>query len=635
LGGERARDPVKSWWRARRGRLLQLWAVGLVCTVVVTAVSARGYLESWQALGLDLLLRLQAPRTPNDVVVIAIDDAAFEGVQRREPIRRDYLARVIRGLQRSGAAAVGLDLTFATPTNGEEDGALARALLEFSDRGLSRVVIGGPALPGSGPLAAPEVARAVATASTDVPVDEDNVIRHVMPVVPSRRAAAADSAPSAEAGVPSLAVAVAARAAGLDPRALGAVWRGDAPLAAPRSRPGRPLESGAAEGVALRPGVLWPINYVGPARIVLTLPSDVVAALADPQTEIAADNPLRGRIALVGGTFQESHDIHRTPYGPMAGVVIHANVLHMLTTRRFIQPSSWALSFAVSSLVVLAASLVLLVMKPLPGTLVCMAGGLVVGVPAAWLAFDRGGYWVDFLLPVLATCLMGFGTEALARRRMRDQFGRYLSRDLLEDVIDDAPSLRGERRVVSVLFSDLRGYTTLSENMNPEAIAAHLNEYFDAMTSAIFAHRGMINDFIGDAVMAVFGAPLGDAQHALHAVQAATAMDAALADLNRRWTARGLPLFQMGIGIHTGSVFAGNVGGHDRIKYTVIGDPVNVGSRVEGLNKELGTTILITAQTYAAVGDRVQVKDRGPMHVKGRVEEVRVYEVLSVEGGVR
>jgi adenylate cyclase len=337
----------------------------------------------------------------------------------------------------------------------------------------------------------------------------------------------------------------------------------------------------------------------------------------------------------VGGTFPESRDTYQTPHGLMSGVEVHANVLHMLTTRRFIQPSSWALGFGVSAAVVLAASLVLLAMKPLSGTLVCVAGGLLVGVPAAWLAFDRGGYWIDFLLPVLATCLMGFVTEGLARRRMRDQFGRYLSKELLTLVIDDAPSLRGERRVVSVLFSDLRGYTTLSEAMTPEAIAAHLNEYFDAMRAAIFAYRGMINDFIGDAVMAVFGAPLSDPDHALHAVRAAAAMDRALADLNRRWTARGLPQFHMGIGIHTGSVFAGNVGGHDKIKYTVIGDPVNVGSRVEGLNKELGTTILITAETYAAVGDRVQVKDHGPMHVKGRVEEVRVYEVLAVEGGSR
>jgi adenylate cyclase len=164
--------------------------------------------------------------------------------------------------------------------------------------------------------------------------------------------------------------------------------------------------------------------------------------------------------------------------------------------------------------------------------------------------------------------------------------------------------------------------------MPPERIAAHLNEYFDAMTAAIFAHRGMINDFVGDAVMAVFGAPVDDPDHAWHAVQSAVAMDRALEALNRRWATAGLPCLRMGIGIHTGPVFAGNVGGRDRIKYTVIGDPVNVASRVEGLNKELATTILLTEETLTAVGDRVRVRDCGPMAVKGRVEKVRVFEVL-------
>ncbi len=617
-----------SWWRARRARLLQLWAVGLVSSVLVTAASALGYLEGWQARGLDLLLRLQGHRTPYDVVVVAIDEAAFEGLGRRQPIPRDYLARVIRGLQRSGVAAVGLDVTLGTPTTPADDAALARAIRDFSEDGVSRVVVAGPLGAVGGPLGARALGRAVVTGSPQMPVDDDGFIRHVAPVVPAR-----------DGVVAALGVAVAARVGGADPMTLLAAVRTGGTVPIPKTRAGGTMEAPAP--VAVRAGDLWPINYVGPARSFLTVPSDVVAALAEPDAEIAADNPLRGRIAMLGGAFQDSRDFYQTPHGLMAGIEVHANVIHMLTTRRFIQPSSWALGFGVSAVVVLGASLVLLAMKPVRGTLVCAVGGLVVGVPAAWLAFDRGGYWIDFLLPVLATCVMGFFTDFLARRRMRDQFSRYLSKDLLARVIDDASSLRGERRVVSVLFSDLRGYTTLSEAMTPEAITAHLNEYFDAMTTAIFAHQGMINDFIGDAVMAVFNVLIADPEHALHAVQAAAAMDRALTDLNQRWTARGLPLLHMGIGIHTGSVFAGNVGGHDKIsgrdkiKYTVIGDPVNVAARVEGLNKELGTTILITAETYAVVGDRVQAKDRGPMHVKGRVEEVRVYEVLSVEGGVR
>jgi adenylate cyclase len=229
----------------------------------------------------------------------------------------------------------------------------------------------------------------------------------------------------------------------------------------------------------------------------------------------------------------------------------------------------------------------------------------------------------------VATVLTGIGSDALDRRRFRDSFARYLSRDVLAQVLADAPSLQGEHRTVSILFSDLRGFTTMSERMPPGQIVARLNEYFDVMTGAIFPHRGMINDFVGDAVIAVFGAPVADADHAWHAVQSALAMDAALEKLNRRWEAMALPSLRMGIGIHTGTVFAGNVGGRDRVKYTVIGDPVNVASRVEGLNKELSTTILITEETLAAVGDRVRVRDCGPVAVKGRVEKVRVFEVLT------
>jgi adenylate cyclase len=345
--------------------------------------------------------------------------------------------------------------------------------------------------------------------------------------------------------------------------------------------------------------------------------------------EPAGDNTLRGNIVLIGGTFADSRDFYPTPHGLMAGVEVHANVVHMLTTRRFIQRSNWLAGFAINAIVVLVAGVVLLVLRPVAGTLVCVLGALALGVPAALLAFDRGGYWIDFVLPVLATSLMGLGTDALDRRRFRDSFARYLSRDVMARVLTDAPSLHGEYRTVSILFSDLRGFTTLSERMEPDRIAAHLNEYFGEMTAAIFAHRGMINDFVGDAVMAVFGAPMDDEQHAWHAAQSALAMDRALEALNRRWKAAGVPELRMGIGIHTGSVFAGNVGGRDRMKYTVIGDPVNVASRVEGLNKDLGTTILVTEETLAAVGDRVRVRDCGPQVVKGRVEKVRVFEVLT------
>ena len=534
---------------------------------------------------------------------MAVDSAAFERLGGRQPIPREYLARVVRGLSRCGASVVGIDITFASPTEPRADAALAEAIREFSDHGVSRVVLLGPLSAGAEPLGAAALGASVLTASPLVSVPRDGVIRRVDPLLPGPDGTTE----------PTLALALVARQQGLDRRALDAR-----------------LGSGQLRGVTLERDAGWPINYVGPAGSFFTISSDQLAALGDAGAEApATDNPFRGRIVLVGGTFPEGRDTYQTPYGPMPGVEVHANVAHMLTTGRFIRPSSWWVGLAVNVAVSLVAGIVLLSLRPLIGTLVCVGGALAIGVPAAFYAFNRGGYWIDFVLPVVATTLTGLGGDALDRKRFRDSFARYLSRDVMARVLTDAPSLRGEHREVSILFSDLRGFTTLSEQLPPERIASHLNEYFEAMTTAIFAHHGMINDFVGDAVMAVFGAPMADADHAWHAVQSARDMDRALERLNVAWDAAGLPRLRMGIGIHTGPVFAGNVGGRDRIKYTVIGDPVNVASRVEGLNKELGTTILITEETLAAVGERVRTRDCGPQAVKGRVEKVRVFEVLT------
>jgi adenylate cyclase len=613
---------LAAWWRARRSRLLQLWAVGLTSSLLVTVLSALGSFEGFQARALDLLQGLRGQQYPSDVVIVAIDDDAFKRLGGQQPLSREYLARLVRGVQRMGAAVVGFDITFGSPTTEKEDRALAQAMLDFADDGTSRVVVAGPLVAGSGPLGEPAIIKAVVQGLPIVPADPDAIVRRVEPLV----AAAKGELPG-----PVLGLAVAARLGGLDPERLAAAIAAEVPLPIPLSRPNRPFEPAGERTVRVKSGTEWMINYVGRAGSFFTIPSDQIAAAADPSAQVAEDNPLRGRVVLIGGTWADSRDSYPTPYGVMPGVEVHANVIHMLTGRRFIQPSSWAWGLAVHAAVVLVAGLVLQATRPLTGTLACVAGAVLIGVPASYYAFDRGGYAVDFLLPVLATCVMGFGTDVLARRRVRDSFGRYVSKEVMERVLAEAPSLKGERREVSVLFSDLRGFTTLSEKMEPEAMAAHLNEYFEAMTAAIFPHRGMINKFIGDAVMAIFGAPMQDRDHALHAVQSALAMDRALKALNAKWEAAGLPRLEMGIGVHTGQVFAGNIGGADRIEYTVMGDVVNVGSRVEGLNKDLGTTILVTEETFVAVGDRVKARDCGPQKVKGRVEKVRVYELLGVE----
>ena len=544
----------------------------------VTGASAMGYLESLQARALDLLIYLQSPRQPSGLVIVAIDDAAFDALGRRQPLPRDYLARVLRGVARAGAGSVGFDISLSTAGERAADSALARAIADFGARGEGRLVVAGAALPKRGPLADPAVARIVVTSAPDVPVDAEGVVRRAALRV---------------GGVPAFAAAVA-----------------NVPVP--------------------DPAALYRINFIGPAGSFLTIPADAVAAIGDLDTDIAGDNPLRGRIVLVGGTFADGRDEHRTPYGFMPGVEIQANIVHMLMTGSLVRPAGWLAGFAVQLIAVLLAGLVMVAVRPLWGTVVCLAGAVFLGVPASYVAFSRGGYWVDFLLPVAVTSLLGVGADVLAKRRLRDALGRYVSPEVAARVERNPAELAGERRQVSILFSDLRGFTTLSERMPPEQMAERLTEYFDAMTATIFARRGMVNDFIGDAILAVFGAPLDDPEHARHAIESALAMGETLEGLNRRWQAEGLPPLRMGLGIHTGEVFAGNVGRAGKVKYAVVGDTVNLASRVEGLNKELGTTMLVTEATYRAAGLDLTVNDRGPISVKGREEPVRVYEVIGV-----
>ncbi len=565
---------LSRWWRARRRRLLQLWAVGLVASLFVTSIAALGDVVSVQRV-LDILMYLRQPPKPSDVVIVTLDDHALDALGRRQLIPRDYLARLLRGLHRAGAAAVGLYVSLRTPGVAAEDAALARAIVEFAGNGRHRLVVADTVLPQRGPLADPAVTRLVTLSTPDVPEDRDRVVRRVESRI--------------ERDLP-FAVALANSA----------------------DIPG--------------PWAVLRINYVGPSGSFPTIPSDAIAALAAAAADGARDTSLRGKIVLIGRTVRNGPDFHNTPYGPLDGIEIQANIVHMLLTHTFVRPTGWLVGSVMDMLAVLAAGVVMVAVRPLWGTLWCTAGALTVGVAASYVAFSHG-YWVDFLFPVAAVALLGIGANAMTHRRLRVALGRYVSPQVAARIERNPADLAGERRQVSILFSDLRGFTTLSERIAPDQMAIRLTEYFDAMAAVIFAHHGMVNDFIGDAILAVFGAPLNDPDHARHAVESACAMQQALEHLKQHWRAAGLAPLQIGIGIHTGEVFAGNVGGAGKVKYAVVGDTVNLASRVEGLNKELGTTMLMTEATYHAAGLEMRVSDRGLVDVKGRQDPVRIYEV--------
>jgi adenylate cyclase len=186
---------------------------------------------------------------------------------------------------------------------------------------------------------------------------------------------------------------------------------------------------------------------------------------------------------------------------------------------------------------------------------------------------------------------------------------------------------------VSILFSDIRDFTTISEKMDAHELVALLNEYFTEMVTIIIDEGGVVDKYIGDAIMAVFGAPVPGADDALHAVRAAVRMRAALETLNKRMEERGKPQFKTGIGIHTGTVVAGNIGSESRMEYTVIGDTVNLASRLEGKTKELGVGLVISEDTKERLEGKLVVRRLSEIHVKGREKPVVVYEVTGMVEG--
>jgi adenylate cyclase len=188
-------------------------------------------------------------------------------------------------------------------------------------------------------------------------------------------------------------------------------------------------------------------------------------------------------------------------------------------------------------------------------------------------------------------------------------------------------ALGGVRRHMTVLFSDVRGFTAMSEKGTPEDVVRQLNEYFTRMVEVLFERRGTLDKFVGDMVMALFGAPLDDPDHADHAVETALAMSRALDDLNRRWAAEGRPTLDIGIGISTGDMVAGNIGSDTIMSYTVIGDAVNLGARLESLNKEHSTRIIIGEATRTALKGRYDMRPLGSVVVKGKSQPVAIYEV--------
>jgi adenylate cyclase len=376
------------------------------------------------------------------------------------------------------------------------------------------------------------------------------------------------------------------------------------------------------------------INYLGPAGLI---PTYSAAAVMDGSLPAEV---LKDKIVLVGATAVGIYDLRVTPFsGTFPGVEIQATVMDNLLHGDFINTPAFALVIMLLILVVLAI-LLGLVLPRLSAALSFIFTIIVIAgyVGLNYYLFSREGLQLEMFYPLglivmvhLGVTSQRFLAEEGERKRIRKAFESYVAPTIVQEMLKHPEQLRlgGERREISVLFSDIRGFTTMSEKLDPEALVSLLHDFLNPMSNIIINQGGTIDKYMGDAIMALFGAPLLQPDHPRLACRAALEMAASLVALNQEWTARGCPPLRIGVGVNTGSVAVGNMGSDRLFDYTAIGDNVNLASRLEGLNKYYGTNILVSQTTVEALGEGFILRDVDQVKVKGKAQAARIYELLG------
>ncbi|WP_456324784.1 CHASE2 domain-containing protein [Desulfonauticus submarinus] len=351
---------------------------------------------------------------------------------------------------------------------------------------------------------------------------------------------------------------------------------------------------------------------------------------------------LNQKYVIVGVTAPGVYDLRVTPFGvAYPGVEIQATALDNFLKGDYLTRPSFASLFDLFSILILwiLATVAILFLNPFYSLLV-VAGVFFSYWTVNYYFLVKKLYVLNLVYPLLSLLItyLGLITYRILfadkqKRQLRQAFSKYLDPKVVDQVVKSPDSLRlgGEKRELSVLFSDIRGFTSLSEKLSPEELVSLLNEYLTEMTAIVLTEKGLLDKYIGDAIMAIFGTPLYYPDHALAACKAALKMLDRLKELNKRWKDEKDISLNIGIGINTGEMVAGNMGSLDRFDYTVMGDNVNLASRLEGLNKYYGTNILISEFTYNFVKDKINAREIDMVRVKGKVKPVRIYEVLTKE----
>jgi adenylate cyclase len=371
------------------------------------------------------------------------------------------------------------------------------------------------------------------------------------------------------------------------------------------------------------------IAYKGPAKTFLTF------SIADVINEKVPEYLLKDSYVLIGATSASLRDTFKTPFGLMPGVEVHANALSTLRDGQMIQETSPSVSLLLIALASLFAIFTVVYIRSFVKlTITLLIAFIAVQLTAFVLfSFDLILHllYIDlsFILSIIVTLVYEFVVESNEKRFIRKSFQYYLSPAVVEELTKNPEklSLGGERRKLTMLFSDIRGFTTISESLSPEDLTHLINEYLTAMTDIIMDNSGLVDKYIGDAI---WGAPIFSEKQAYDSAKSTILMLEKLAELNKGWKARNIPELGIGIGLNTGEVIVGNMGSSKRFNYTVMGDEVNFASRLEGLNKMYGTQCIVSENTARELAKHPEfiLRELDLVMVKGKKEPKLIFELV-------
>jgi len=582
--------------------ILALLAISLLSALTaVVLVDNILVLQSVDNFIQDREITLESARTATDqrVVIVALDENTLSGFSYRSPIDREFLAKLVARIDSAHPRAIGIDVLFDQSTEPKKDADLALVLGSAK----SPLVIAYTEEPNNVTPKQLAYLRSFVPdrfrATPDLPRDQYGTVRTVHP---GMRETSGRYLYSFE-------------------RALAAKWGVQSP-------------SHAVPIVWHRPAEDDKNNYYETSAKVVAAYSPAAFALLGPAL-------FKDKIVLLGSDLSIV-DLHRTPFssvsdaGNMPGVIVHAYGLSTLLDGAVSPYATWRVNFFIAlALAMIGAVLGILNFHLLP-RLTALVLILAAYLASSVYLFHYGHLLVGLLAPGLAMIASFSAMDSLTGRDARKQrqfiqgaFSRYVSPKVVEALIEDPSrmSLEGERREMTYLFTDIADFTTMSEKIDSKDLARVLNAYFEGVTAVVLRHDGMLDKFIGDAVFAIFNAPVDLPDHAGHAVRCAMEIDDFCEKFRKEQNTAGLDLGITRIGVHTGTAVIGNFGSSSRFNYTAQGDAVNTAARLEGLNKEFGTHICVSGTTKVLCNG-IEFRPIGSVVLKGKAQAVDVWEPL-------